>query len=647
MPMPTSDHNLLIVSDLHLSEGFRPRTGKLSANEDFLCDDSFARFLEFQNSNRQQGRPWRLVIAGDAFDFLQVTTPSSRSADELKAKIMRLEGRTGTHPMRISDPQGRFAEAVRALDGTIMRLRASPAPGHQTLVPVAERLRLAGDGLHNDHVWLYEDLVLELRILELKSDGEQSTLWKDYGLGTSWCEAVWKMNRIAEGHSGFFSAVSWFIGEGNSVVMMKGNHDIELHWPQVQERIRVLLVDAHSRLSMGGPGTADPVAKKGADSGQIRVALRNRTTFAPWIYYEPGIVYIEHGNQYEVLDAFEDFLEPVLRKADEYLRLPPGSHFVRYFFNSIEKVFPFADNLRPISRSISWIFSKHFFTAVGLLMRHWKGAWLVVKMLLTRGGADARFTKGQERLRHRSRQAGDLQANQELEKLRHTDNAHALGLGASAVGPLTPDRLLAIEERARKQRSEKWAAVREWLTVFIPLGVLLLFIIGMALILLVPLRWASIATIAGTSPIESYFIRVPILGGAGFIVKSAIAALLRRITDVHDYLLTAARGVSTILRPSSEFGNTAEVPYLVFGHTHHPDMVQLEDGGPWYVNTGSWLSTISEVEAWSRLDQDFSFLEIVPGSLDHPPRLLRWNPDSQRPERIRLRDDESQKPRSA
>jgi hypothetical protein len=37
------DHNLLIVSDLHLSEGFDPGTGRTSRLEDFLRDDAFVR----------------------------------------------------------------------------------------------------------------------------------------------------------------------------------------------------------------------------------------------------------------------------------------------------------------------------------------------------------------------------------------------------------------------------------------------------------------------------------------------------------------------------------------------------------------------------------------------------------------------------
>ncbi|HEX6383767.1 MAG TPA: hypothetical protein VF177_03760, partial [Anaerolineae bacterium] len=75
-----SDYNFLFLSDLHLSEGYYPGTGKLSRNEDFFHDEAFARFL-FYHINLSQvnidkayfRRPWKLIINGDIFDFLQVT----------------------------------------------------------------------------------------------------------------------------------------------------------------------------------------------------------------------------------------------------------------------------------------------------------------------------------------------------------------------------------------------------------------------------------------------------------------------------------------------------------------------------------------------------------------------------------------------
>jgi hypothetical protein len=46
MPLNSTEYHLLIVSDLHLSEGRSERTHRLSRNEDFFFDEEFARFLD-------------------------------------------------------------------------------------------------------------------------------------------------------------------------------------------------------------------------------------------------------------------------------------------------------------------------------------------------------------------------------------------------------------------------------------------------------------------------------------------------------------------------------------------------------------------------------------------------------------------------
>jgi hypothetical protein len=57
---------LLIVSDLHLSEGWDEWTKKLSRLEDFLFDMSFERLLNhYIRKAREENFKIRLIIAGD------------------------------------------------------------------------------------------------------------------------------------------------------------------------------------------------------------------------------------------------------------------------------------------------------------------------------------------------------------------------------------------------------------------------------------------------------------------------------------------------------------------------------------------------------------------------------------------------------
>jgi len=57
-----AEHDLLIVSDLHLT---------LSLDEeDQATDAAIAAFLDHHRVHRNRGRPWRLVMAGDIFEFV-------------------------------------------------------------------------------------------------------------------------------------------------------------------------------------------------------------------------------------------------------------------------------------------------------------------------------------------------------------------------------------------------------------------------------------------------------------------------------------------------------------------------------------------------------------------------------------------------
>jgi hypothetical protein len=82
--------------------------------------------------------------------------------------------------------------------------------------------------------------------------------------------------------------------------------------------------------------------------------IQGNLSFLPWLYYEPGLLYAEHGHQYDSLNSFDDFLHPLT--PDNLIDLPVGSFFVRYLFNKVESDYPFADNMKQLSRFIWWLF---------------------------------------------------------------------------------------------------------------------------------------------------------------------------------------------------------------------------------------------------------------------------------------------------
>ncbi len=80
--------NLLIVSDLHLGEGWLTAQGMYAPREDFVHNGGFFAFLRYheqlKNAPRYGGRPWTLIFNGDTFDFVQVTA-LPEEGDELEA----------------------------------------------------------------------------------------------------------------------------------------------------------------------------------------------------------------------------------------------------------------------------------------------------------------------------------------------------------------------------------------------------------------------------------------------------------------------------------------------------------------------------------------------------------------------------------
>lgn len=165
-----------------------------------------------------------------------------------------------------------------------------------------------------------------------------------YGLGTLPDQTIWKLEqRISPGHWRFFESLSRFLADGHDVVVIAGNHDIELVDPQVRRALRGILLKSKKRRYHHISGSID---------------------FSPWFYYEPGLIFVEHGHQYDPLNSFDYLLYP--RRPDGTFELPAGSFFVRYLFNQVEARYPFADNMKPASRFLRWYLKKHWHQLLGM-----------------------------------------------------------------------------------------------------------------------------------------------------------------------------------------------------------------------------------------------------------------------------------------
>jgi hypothetical protein len=363
------------------------------------------------------------------------------------------------------------------------------------------------------------------------------------------------------------------------VAVVRGNHDVELHWERVQERFIVEAKRAYTRRRMT-EGNGPPITL---------AACRERVSFHPWLYCQAGRVYVEHGCQYDALNHFRDFRNPVLPEDPEHIDLPLGSLFVRYLFNKLEDVHPFADNVKPLTRYLSWAFKTDPVRTVEVLLGRgwiflrafWKTSRKVTAAALHRPGR-----------RPSARQVPDT------------------------LPPLVAQRIRAL---ARYSVEGSWKA---WLAALLQgmIGLLALLIIGTLIALLAMTLFLN----SGPRWMAGVYALMAIL--AYFLRRGSGRSLSRLQGPPH--LLGVARELAQILEPP------VGVSYVVMGHDHRPTIERV-DGG-WYVNTGAWV-TAYERDGPVEGRENLTFFRLGWG-YQGTPELLRWDDAAGAPTRMVLWD---------
>lgn len=153
-------------------------------------------------------------------------------------------------------------------------------------------------------------------------------------------DSMLKMDHIIAGHPSFFTGLRQFLQVGpprRSVTFVKGNHDLNLHWPAVQEQIRQALDATGPRNALLG-------------FEERRVSREG--------------IYIEHGNQYaELVDRIADMEEPHDHDRPGQLALPLGSWFVMNVFNKVERERYWIDGVKPITALVWYALAFDFLFA--------------------------------------------------------------------------------------------------------------------------------------------------------------------------------------------------------------------------------------------------------------------------------------------
>ncbi len=146
-----------------------------------------------------------------------------------------------------------------------------------------------------------------------------SWMEKHRGLSPKPEKSKYKIGVILEDHAEFVTALREFILRGHRVVFVIGNHDVEVHYPEVQMEIM-----HHLNLP-----------------DKMKSAVR----FVEWFYISNQDTLIEHGNQYDPYCMCEDPINPFVRGYNYItLKLPFGNLACRYILNGMGFFNPHVDS---------------------------------------------------------------------------------------------------------------------------------------------------------------------------------------------------------------------------------------------------------------------------------------------------------------
>ncbi len=323
----SNGEEIFVVSDLHIASG-RNYAGVYKGTENFFADDSFSRFIEDAN-NTKKTKSAILIINGDIFDFLRVT--------DFPGKIKKA---------RLSK---RIKQVIK-----LQPLKKPPEPSKEFV--------------DNE----YEEWMNELEKIGIKKTREElevsiSTKEMKYGLQTNDYKTIYKFIKVKNGHPAFFKALSQWLEAGNKILILKGNHDLELYWLAVRNYLRLII--------------AEKIADKNQDNNLedvlTNIVLSNITFIDDSIEIDKDF-YVEHGHRYDKFCLVLD--NPVLKNNPTQINIPFGSFFNRYLLNRIELFYPFLDNVRPSGNILSILMKENFALGIKVLFQHIP---LLIRILLT------------------------------------------------------------------------------------------------------------------------------------------------------------------------------------------------------------------------------------------------------------------------
>lgn len=436
--------------------------------------------------------------------------------------------------LHIGELGARGLEGIRTVDQALVRFvdwyRAHREGGRRW------RLVIAGDGIDFLH--------FSLKSLSASQDE---------------ANAVSALEQIVSENRAVFAALARFVGEGHELLVLKGNHDAELHWDRVQDKLRTLLLELWIEQLDGRSATLQAID-----------AYRARVTVHRWFYHHHGVLYVEHGNQYDELCSYEHVLCPV--GEDHQIEAPLSHVTLRVFADVVRHMDPHAVDRWGLGQFLRWVLS----LGPALALRA-AGGYLGCAAWLTR--LARRAAKGSDGAKaHHERRMRDL--------VEHFDLEHE-----------------ALELLDRLKRRPAGRRLRD--------GFRMLFFDQLVLAAVT----VSVALGLALGPGSAW-----VRGAAGLTVLTAAWIVSRcwlrwRNVEAHPKLAESAAHVAALFA----------VPLVVFGHSHVPEVRRLEGHNATYVNTGSWTHDGAS---------GLTHLCVALGDGNTRAELRRWNPVTSSPDAI-------------
>lgn len=432
----------------------------------------------------------------------------------------------------------------------------------------------------------------DLLRVEVAADADATRREQRFGADLTPQLAALQVRQNLAGHPLFVEALADVLAQGGEVVMLPGNHDLEMQWSPVQDELRRAVSE---RLA--------------TRSGVDVVAALSRLSFAPWFVYEPGRLWIEHGCQYDPENAYRFPLRTLLGDSSADPRLfeldmPLGNFFQKYLYNGFGPITFIVPSTRANARYSRWLLMNEPRLLFRVLWSHAPFILQAVRRLAIKG--------------NKSRQVLEDAHRAEVDSL-----AESSGLG---------DVLRKIEA-LKTVAGDLQQAAREY---------------GMQAARFT--AFASAFAFAGTGLWFGAFLAINEIH-SGFGLKALLFLVLNFVMMA---VLGVATAYSVVREPppsppwpqllsAQEIVRLLDVPVVTFGHTHEEviwPLVRPGGGKAWYFNTGTWVAVFTHDVFLPRERVQFTFLRVKGMEAE----LLHWSSGRGEPLPVVLLDEPSRSP---